>query len=142
MASSYTYDLQFNYRNGKETAKLTIAITAHTDGSVTGFGTNDMTYFDGENYTRKLKGFNMISVDTFPGAGADAPTAYTVDILDDTTPALTVVDIPARSTSAAERFIVSNTTGYWDDADCEYNFTIGNLGASNKTTVVCNFKQD
>lgn len=143
MASSYTYDLQFRTKRGMEKAFLTINITADAAaGTVDAFSTDDMTYMS-QTLTDVLKGFNFMWIDTIPGSGGDAPdSTYTVAITDGSTPALTVVSIAAASTTAKERALVSDTISFWEDVNSVLNFAIGDLGNSNKTSLVLVFKQD
>jgi len=141
MASSYTHDLQFRYRENEETFTLTLVVTAHTDGSVTNICTDDMTYMTQTVTDVLKKGFWLTAIDTIPGTGGDQPDAYTVDVFDQDAIDISmttgnIADIANRSQTVKERFIVSDTSGYWWEITSALTIALSSLGASNKTTVI------
>jgi hypothetical protein len=89
--------------------------------------------------TRKqinLLNYYVYLVKTVPGAGGDAPDAYTVDIKDADA---SVVDIAARSTSAVEYVKGFDTLGVFPVVTGDMTLSVGDLGNSNKTTIYVYF---
>ena len=99
MACAITQTLDTFYSTKeKDTLRLTLEWTSHTDGSVSGISTDDGTFF-GETITSFIKGRELVSMQTKPGA--TTPDAYTVVINDANSEDL-FGTLGARSTTATE----------------------------------------
>jgi len=124
--------------DGEDVVVIKYAITADASaGTVPDTTIASWTVDDTD--TRKqinLLNYYVYLVKTVPGAGGDAPDAYTVDIKDADA---SVVDIAARSTSAVEYVKGFDTLGVFPVVTGDMTLSVGDLGNSNKTTIYVYF---
>jgi hypothetical protein len=97
-----------------------------------------MQFVDDSSPARRvdLNGFYIYSVETIPGAGADAPTAYTLDITNGE--GTSIVDLSARSTSAKE-YVNAAGLGFFPAVTGDMTLVVGNLGNANTTEIYVTF---
>lgn len=93
----------------------------------------------------KIKLMYLYVVESAPGTGGAAPSAYTLDVKKyDITDGgdsfdYSIVDLANRSTTAVEEVKGSVTLGYYPPATWAKYLALGNLGAANTATVKLTF---
>ena len=119
--------------------KIQYAITGDASAGTVPDHTIALFTVDDTNSSKSvyLQNFFLYDVETIPGAGGDAPDAYTVDVKD--SDGFSLCDISARSTSAKEDFPAYQTIGKFPQITEDWTLSTGAVGNSNTTTIILHF---
>lgn len=134
--AAFTYTYEWDSRGKVDPlgyyANATLKITCVSDGA-------DPVAVDLADVTdlaimAVVKGMHLYYVETVPGAGAVAPSAYTLTLTDAS--GLAVLSLTGLSTSAPELWLGARDVSIWPIVGSSFSFNLGDTGDAGDTNYI------